>query len=135
MPLLTVYAPFFRPLLTLSRQPLLCQHVNLRFALHRFTRPRDSDSPDFRFRIADAVPLRLRTRWPPTDPQFSIIMNVTKNRRKVPKSYFLSLFCLFLVYFGVCNGFLSCRGSRCSPHEGVVAQPPWCARYILHGVL
>ena len=34
--------------------------------------------------------------------------------QKVPKSFFGSLFCLFLACFGVYSVFLSCRGSRCS---------------------
>ena len=51
----------------------------------------------------------------PTDPQFSIILKVTKNRpEKCQKPLFLSFVRLFLAYFGVCSVFLSCRGSRCS---------------------
>ena len=64
------------------------------------------------------LPRELRTRRPPytgpTDPQFSIILKVTKNRRKSAKFLF---FLTFFAYFGVCNVFLCCRGSRCSRVE------------------
>ena len=49
----------------------------------------------------------LRTRWPPTDPQFSIILKVTKNRPKSAKILvlvtFIPVFSLFwgLQYFSV----------------------------------
>ena len=59
-------------------------------------------------------PQNLRTRQPPTDPQFSIILKVAKNRPKSAKIPMFVTFLLFLAYFWVCSVFLSCRGSRCS---------------------
>ena len=47
-------------------------------------------------------------------PDFQSSRKWQKIGQKVPKSYFLSFFCLFWAYFGVCSVFLSCRGSRCS---------------------
>ena len=42
-------------------------------------------------------PLKLRTRRPPTDPQFSIILKVTKNKpNKCPNP----IFCHIFAYFG-----------------------------------
>ena len=58
--------------------------------------------------------LGLRTRRPPTDPQFSIIFKVTKNAKRCQNPIFCHVFCQFWAYFGVCRVFLSCRGSRCS---------------------
>ena len=59
---------------------------------------------------------KRRSAHPPTDPQFSIILKMTKKTsEKVPKSYFLPLFGIFLAYlgpvkFGIIQKVLSPKG-------------------------
>ena len=64
--------------------------------------------------LAEFDESELRTRRPPTDAQFTIILKVTKNRRKSAKILFFVAFSPIWGLFGGLQCFLSCRGPRCS---------------------